>query len=381
MFFTVDVLSPLGHALSPFTVSFSTGIALVIACACCGSHRVLRWPLLAIGLLHVAVEMAVVVLIVAAMGLWDIIVIKLRPTRSMSMLLSRMKNAKTWGEYHAAGRAIDNASAECDAWRKDPHHPEYNCAVVRRTLECLRAAREAGDADALLETLGTCVRTSFCGIDAEALYAHCHTGSKRLVELYVEEVVASLAEVQRRIGRDETYDEKVQSFLFRSQRVFGRTCLALSGGGGLANYSWGVARALFDQKLLPTLVCGTSAGAVVAAALCTHTDEELDAVLRPGFLVTRLTSFEEPVSMVLSRLLRKGHMYDAAAWAPKIQVRPRIMAAGSHALHTAAVVRQTHALHSSGHEARLAPAPLVLLPPDLLPIVITSCLTSSQSPA
>mgnify|MGYP001409429233 CR=1 FL=1 len=67
-------------------------------------------------------------------------------------------------------------------------------------------------------------------------------------------------------GVSPAYDERVRSFLHRSQRVFGRTCLALSGGGGLANFSWGVARALLDEGLLPSLICGTSAGAVVAAA-------------------------------------------------------------------------------------------------------------------
>ena len=51
-----------------------------------------------------------------------------------------------------------------------------------------------------------------------------------------------------------------------------------SGGGGLANFSWGVARALLDEGLLPSLICGTSAGAVVAAALCCHTERELDSL-------------------------------------------------------------------------------------------------------
>lgn len=317
----VDFLSnTLSHPLSPLAVSYPIALLLVVACLLVGSHKVLRWPLLLVALVHVAVELTVVVLLVAALNLWDIVLLRVRPGKQASRLLKRLESARTWGEFHAAGRELDASSAETVKWKATADHPQYNAALIARTLDKLRAARHSKDYAALLDILGTCVRKSYCGIDAEALYSRCHTGTKRVVELYVDEVVGALGDLRSKLGTgDETFDDRVRGLLYRSQRVFGRTCLSLSGGGGLANFSWGVARALYDQKLLPTLICGTSAGAVVGAALCTHTDAELDELLTPGWLVEFLTSFDDPRRMVLRRWWEHGHMYDAAKWKAKIQ--------------------------------------------------------------
>jgi hypothetical protein len=312
--------STLAHALSPLSVSYPIALLLIVACLIIGSHRVLRWPLLLVAIVHVAVELTVVVLLVAALGLWDAVLLRVRPGKQRSRLLARLESAKSWGEFHAAGRELDNASEETVNWKSSSEHPQYNAPLVQLTLERMRAARAAGDYSALLDILGTCVRKSYCGIDAEALYSKCHAGTKRLVELYVDEVVAALGEVQQRIGTgDDAFDERVRGLLYRAQRVFGRTCLALSGGGGLANFAWGVARALYDQKLLPSLICGTSAGAVVGAALCTHTDAELDELLKAEWLLSYLTSFEDPKPEVLKRWWQLGHMYDEAQWRAKIK--------------------------------------------------------------
>ena len=48
--------STLSHALSPLAVSYPIAMLLVFACLIIGSHRVLRWPLLLVAIVHVAVE-------------------------------------------------------------------------------------------------------------------------------------------------------------------------------------------------------------------------------------------------------------------------------------------------------------------------------------
>jgi hypothetical protein len=171
--------SPLAHALSPLSVSFSTGIVLLFACAIFGSHRVLRWPLLLVAVVHVGAELLVVMVLVAVMGLWDAAVVRLRPSRARSLLLHRLEHAASWDEFLEAGRALDAASDECLQWQAEAEHPQYNAAAVARTLQTLRAARAADDVDALCEALGTCLRKSFAGIDSEALYARCHAGTVR----------------------------------------------------------------------------------------------------------------------------------------------------------------------------------------------------------
>jgi predicted acylesterase/phospholipase RssA len=67
------------------------------------------------------------------------------------------------------------------------------------------------------------------------------------------------------------------------------------------------------------LICGTSAGAVVGATLCTHTDQELVELLTASQLSQLLTSFEEPRWVTIRRFLTSGTLYDAAQWKPKIE--------------------------------------------------------------
>ncbi|KAL1510359.1 hypothetical protein AB1Y20_006670 [Prymnesium parvum] len=292
---------------------------LSLLCLTLGSHRVLRWPLLLVSTLVVAAELSAVALLVALMGCWDAVIHRFRPTKSRSQLLARLREARSWPEYLETAKSLD-AEDECSRWRAHAEHPQYNSRLVRAMGSRLAAARRRGEGAALLDALGECVRKSFGGIDAEVLYSRCYAGTKSVIEEYLEEVLASLDHMRQHLRESREMEERVSGFLHRSQRVFGRTCLALSGGGGLANYSWGVARALFEQGHLPTLICGTSAGAVVAATLCTHTDAELEHLLRSERLVELLTSFEEPRAVVVRRFMRRRHMYDDSQWKPKIQV-------------------------------------------------------------
>lgn len=55
--------------------------------------------------------------------------------------------------------------------------------------------------------------------------------------------------------------------------------LMLSGGGALGNFHLGVARILFQNAHLPQIISGASAGALVAAMLCTRAPDALGALL------------------------------------------------------------------------------------------------------
>ena len=52
----------------------------------------------------------------------------------------------------------------------------------------------------------------------------------------------------------------------------------LSGGATLGIYHYGVLKALLSEGLLPAVISGTSAGAVVAAMACCRTADELQRV-------------------------------------------------------------------------------------------------------
>ena len=51
--------------------------------------------------------------------------------------------------------------------------------------------------------------------------------------------------------------------------------MLLSGGAGLGKFHYGIVKALWECDLIPKVLCGTSAGALVASYICVFKREEL----------------------------------------------------------------------------------------------------------
>ncbi len=75
-------------------------------------------------------------------------------------------------------------------------------------------------------------------------------------------------------------------------------------------------RALLDENLLPRVITGTSAGAIVAAITCTRTDAELRTLLVPE-LANRITACSESTLTWARRAWRTGARFDSLEWARK----------------------------------------------------------------
>jgi len=97
---------------------------------------------------------------------------------------------------------------------------------------------------------------------------------------------------------------------------FGQTALCLSGGATFAYYHLGIAKALLDAGLLPSIITGTSGGALVAALLATRTDDELKDLLIPA-LAYRITACHDSFSVWVLRWWRTGARFDSVDWAKR----------------------------------------------------------------
>ena len=109
------------------------------------------------------------------------------------------------------------------------------------------------------------------------LYTTAYAGTKLLVEAYLDEVVACMELIAKTPVPRVAMAEKRARFE-RAAANFGRTALLLSGGATLGWYHLGVCKALHAQRLLPTVISGSSMGAMLAAGICSRTDAELDAL-------------------------------------------------------------------------------------------------------
>lgn len=72
-----------------------------------------------------------------------------------------------------------------------------------------------------------------------------------------------------------------------------------------------------DAGLLPQVIAGTSAGGLVAALVCTRTNDELKALLIPE-LAHKITACEEPVEVWIKRFWKTGARFDSVTWARKV---------------------------------------------------------------
>lgn len=72
----------------------------------------------------------------------------------------------------------------------------------------------------------------------------------------------------------------------------------------------GVVKAFLDAGLLPRVITGTSAGGLIAALVCTRTDDELKLLLVPE-LANRITACEEPYSVWIKRVWKTGARFDS----------------------------------------------------------------------
>lgn len=82
---------------------------------------------------------------------------------------------------------------------------------------------------------------------------------------------------------------------------------------------FGVVKAFLDAGLLPRVITGTSAGGLVAALVCTRTDEELKHLLRPE-LAHKISACSEPFKVWFDRFLKTGARFDSVQWASKVRL-------------------------------------------------------------
>ncbi|MDZ7782194.1 MAG: DUF3336 domain-containing protein [Halioglobus sp.] len=217
-------------------------------------------------------------------------------SRKLKRLEKQMDQATSYEEWVAAALEHDELSG-MKRWRNVDQTSLYDYTQIRLRLDRIRSLRARHDHLGLMFTLNEGIHGNMGGMGNHRLYSRARFGTKRLIEQYIEEVddaLRFLAEVQT---KDIDVQEKLD-FFYRANVCFGRSALMLSGGGVLGFYHLGVVKILLEQKLLPRVISGSSAGALVAGVLATHTDDELEHFYDPANLL-----FEaEREASVLSRM-------------------------------------------------------------------------------
>ncbi|KAL6080681.1 Lipase 5, variant 2 [Balamuthia mandrillaris] len=184
--------------------------------------------------------------------------------------------ANTYEEWKAAAKELDRITGK-EAWKADKRSPYYDHELIEHRLKLLRGLSEKKDWPPLLLALRAGLMRDMGGIGNPRLHNYCHIGTKHLIEEYIIEIVKQLefisdSDILTEYGFD---DRKKLEFFLETRQAFGRTALMLSGGATLGMYHFGVIKSLFEEKLLPRVISGSSVGSLVSALICTRTDDEL----------------------------------------------------------------------------------------------------------
>ena len=193
-----------------------------------------------------------------------------------------MAQASSYEAWKEAAQEHDRVSG-MDAWKHTDESDAYDFADIGRRLQELRDLRARGDDTGLLFVLNEGIHGNMGGIGASSLYETARYGTKQRIVEYVDELTDCLEHVFSLPESDISWEDKLD-FLERASHCFGRSALMLSGAGSLLHFHAGVVKTLFEEKLLPTVISGSSGGALNAGILGTHDDDELAAFFAAGAL-------------------------------------------------------------------------------------------------
>jgi len=203
-----------------------------------------------------------------------------------------MHRATSYEQWKKAARAEDRRTG-ADSWRAQDRTRLYDYKIIRRRYLELVQIRKSGDAQRLLYYLNEGLHGNMGGMGAPALYARAHSGTKKLITRYVDELVLALHDLEDVDEREIDFLEKL-AFLRRARDCFGRSALMLSGAGSLGAFHFGVAKALTEQQLVPNVISGASAGSVVAAMIGTRQPQDLESVFSTGGVASSFESLGGP---------------------------------------------------------------------------------------
>jgi TAG lipase/lysophosphatidylethanolamine acyltransferase len=167
--------------------------------------------------------------------------------------------------------------------RQNPSSKHYDSRLIMSRLTGLMAAREDDDILTLVNLLRSGLVRNLGNITSPKLFLHANAGTKLLIDDYITQIALSIQHVtavQTAPVHDSGFTSQAKvELLHDTRQAFGRTTLLLQGGSIFGLCHLGVVKALYLQGLLPRIITGTATGALIAALVGVHNEEELLGIL------------------------------------------------------------------------------------------------------
>lgn len=285
------------------------------------AYTLLRWPLFIL----LGIWISILLTVYFFLRLWVVTNESMVVwTGRRRILREKLRNSGSFEEWINWAEILDSYLGLIN-WKKDDRSLYYDWRTVKSLVTQLNELPHGPftgknpDDQLHLEKLYTIlegsIKYNFAGMHNPQIFSQCYSGTKELITTANKLLLERIEELKQ--TDPSLLPNNLKKTLFRSfDKRLGRSALSLSGGASFSYRHFGVVRALLKEDLLPEIISGTSGGGLVAALVCTRTNEELTEELTPK-LAEKLTACWEPFPNWVFRWWRSGARFDAIDWAAR----------------------------------------------------------------
>ncbi|MBF0236421.1 MAG: DUF3336 domain-containing protein [SAR324 cluster bacterium] len=194
----------------------------------------------------------------------------------IKLLEYQLGNARTYNEWFDIAKVLDSKTGAAE-WQATDESPLYPWKRVKEHTAQINQYLQQNDPGNLAYFLHESLYLNWGDISNPALYQEALTGTKHLIEAYLQTISKSL-EFLSQTSVPGMSDTQKNALYAQSAHNFGRSALLLSGGAAWGVYHLGVVKALWLQDVLPKVISGASMGSFIASVVCVRSDKEIQAM-------------------------------------------------------------------------------------------------------
>jgi TAG lipase/steryl ester hydrolase/phospholipase A2/LPA acyltransferase len=224
-------------------------------------------------------------------------------TTSEQWKLLAMEYERKNKEYFGSSRGMDIRSI-------------YDKDLVKSKLEQLQKNKLNKNIHDFMNILRLDLTRNIGNIAKNRLHEHFLFMPNTILK-YVSEVKEQLDVISA--NTELKQDEKIQ-FFRETRHSYGRTSLLLSGGASFGTFHMGVVKALFENRLLPRIIAGSSVGSIVASIISVRTDKELTETFKHLDEFDLKFFSEHKTINFIRNFLQRGHVHDDKYLINKLRV-------------------------------------------------------------
>lgn len=191
-------------------------------------------------------------------------------------LEQQLVHANNYDEWKEIAQQLDETSG-IQVWKEDDESTYFDRDVIAHRLFLLKKYKQQGRVKDLLGILHEGLTYDVANICHPMLFVVSYLGTKKIIEDYIDTVDQSLKYIAAASDEVISLDEKVKFFEL-CKTAYGQPALMFSGGATLGLFHSGVCKALKEHDLLPNVLSGSSAGAIMTAMLGTLDSEKFNAL-------------------------------------------------------------------------------------------------------